>query len=254
MKLRVRFLALTIALFLVSAFLFLPHVRSATPVIPRRDSTLYEPPPPPAFFDVQPPSRTEVPEPDMNLPTMRRLQLALARICVSEAGFQIRTNDCTMIYHALRTRSSTGEITMGIMRAYAPLSFNPNRTDSHRWVAHLRSDFREPEGWSETVSIPWSAKREAFISVYNHAGFLLRTTPENPCGVRIDHWGARGFRRELLLDNGWQIVECGETLNDFWSMPVDDDEDIADNENTGSIPDEREQIEINPPAEEVASL
>lgn len=149
----------------------------------------------------------------------RDIQLALARICVSESGFQVRTNDCTMIYHALRTRSSTGEITMGIMRAYAPLSFNLNRTDNHRWVAHLRPDFREPKGWSEVIRLPWSTRREGFRQVYEHVGMLLRTRPENPCGIRIDHWGARYFRRNTLLRRGWTPIECGETLNQFWSMP-----------------------------------
>jgi hypothetical protein len=149
----------------------------------------------------------------------RDMQLALARICVSEAGFQVRTNDCTMIYHALRTRSNTGEITIGIMRAYAPRSFNMSRTDNHRWVAHLRSDFREPRGWRETVSIPWSTRREGFQQVYEHAGMLLRTHPENPCGIRIDHWGARYFRRNRHIRNGWTPITCGETLNQFWSLP-----------------------------------
>lgn len=159
------------------------------------------------------------PEPEPEIIPRRDIQLALARICVSEAGFQVRTNDCTMIYHALRTRSNTGEITMGIMRAYAPLSFNLNRTDNHRWVAHLRRDFREPEGWSETVSIPWSTRREGFQQVYEHVGMLLRTRPENPCGIRIDHWGARYFRRNRHIRNGWTPIQCGETLNQFWSLP-----------------------------------
>lgn len=149
----------------------------------------------------------------------RDIQLALARICVSEAGFQVRTNDCTLIYHALRTRSDTGEITTSIMRAYAPRSFNLNRTDNHRWVAHLRSDFREPRGWRETVSIPWSTRREGFQQVYEHVGMLLRTHPENPCGIRIDHWGARYFRRNRHIRNGWTPIQCGETLNQFWSLP-----------------------------------
>lgn len=157
-----------------------------------------------------------VPEP---IPVNRNVHLALARICISEAGFQTRTNDCTMIYHALRTRSRTGEVTLGIMRAYAPLSFNLNRTDNHRWVAHLRPDLREPRGWRETTTIPWSSRREGFRQVYEHVGTLLRNRPENPCGVRIDHWGARYFRRNTLIRRGWTPIECGETLNQFWSLP-----------------------------------
>lgn len=153
------------------------------------------------------------------IPVNRNVHLALTRICISEAGFQTRTNDCTLIYHALRTRSRTGEVTLGIMRAYAPQSFNLNRTDSHRWVAHLRPDLREPRGWRETTTIPWSSRREGFRQVYEHVGTLLRTNPENPCNVRIDHWGARYFRRNTLIRRGWTPIQCGETLNQFWSLP-----------------------------------
>lgn len=154
------------------------------------------------------------------LPHINRLQLALTRICISEAGFQTRTNDCLMIYHALRTRSNTGEITMGIMRAYAPMSFDLNRTDSRSWIAHLRADGREPHGWRDNTALPWSTRRAGFMEVYRYTGMLLRTRPENPCDIRIDHWGARYFRRNLLLRRGWTPIVCGETLNQFWSMPV----------------------------------
>jgi hypothetical protein len=153
------------------------------------------------------------------LPRNNRLQLALTRICISEAGFQIRTNDCLMIYHALRTRSNTGEITMGIMRAYAPQSFNLNRDDSRSWIAHLRADGREPRGWRENTSLPWSTRRTGFMEVFRYVGELLRTRPENPCGIQIDHWGARYFRRGTLIRRGWTPIVCGETLNQFWSLP-----------------------------------
>lgn len=148
------------------------------------------------------------------------LQLSLAKICVSESGFQVRTNDCTLIYHVLRGRSVTGEVTMGIMRAYARNVFNENRKDSRRWIVNLNSRFEEPEGWSGNVTIPWGLRREGFIDVYNHAGDLLRTRPaETPCGVKVSHWGARGFRRDLHLSRGWRLVECGKTNNDFWVVP-----------------------------------
>jgi hypothetical protein len=159
-------------------------------------------------------------EDNTNLPGMRNLQLALARICVSEAGFQTRTDDCVMIYHALRNRSSTGQLTIGIMRAYAPLSFNTERTDNHRWVAHLNERFTEPQGWSEVVPFSWGAKRNDWIRVYNLAGEIIRRNPVPPCELRVDHWGAPGFRRQMHLRNGWTLLECGDTLNDFWSLPV----------------------------------
>jgi len=173
----------------------------------------------------------ETEEREVNLPGLRNMQLALARICVSEAGFQTRTDDCLMIYHALRNRSRTGELTIGIMRAYAPLSFNTNRTDNHRWVAHLNERFTEPEGWSEVVGFSWSAKRDDWIRVYNLAGEIIRNGPESPCELSVDHWGAPGFRRELLLRRGWTLLECGDTLNDFWSLPIREEEvEVTDNE------------------------
>ena len=147
------------------------------------------------------------------------IQLSLAKICVSEAGFQVRTNDCTLIYHALRTRSKTGDVTMGIMRAYSRKTFDETRDDNHRWILHLNPELTEPLGWSDLVTVPWSARKSGFSQVYNHAGSLLRSRPKNPCGMRIDHWGARGFRRNLHMSNGWSLIECGETLNDFWSLP-----------------------------------
>lgn len=159
----------------------------------------------------------EVPE---ETPVGTRLQLALTRICISESGFQTRTNDCMMIYHTLRTRSNSGEITMGIMRAYAPQSFNVNRTDSRSWIAHLRADGREPRGWRENTTLPWSTRRAGFLEVYRYVGNLLRTRPANPCDMRIDHWGARYFRRNTLIRRGWTPIVCGETLNQFWSMPL----------------------------------
>jgi len=156
---------------------------------------------------------------DMRRPKMRRMQLALARICVSEAGFQVKTNDCTMIYHALRSRSKTGELSLGIMKSYSKRSFDLNRQDHRRWIAHLNHEFSEPMWWRETVAVPWSRRRQGFINVYEHAGNLIRSKPANTCGIKIDHWGAPGFRREMHLGNGWRLIECGETLNDFWSLP-----------------------------------
>lgn len=150
----------------------------------------------------------------------RQLQLALAKICVSESGFQVRSNDCTLIYHVLRGRSTTGELTMGIMRAYAKKTFDDNRRDSRRWILHLNHSFDEPREWSETVTVPWSARRSGFMDVYHHAGMLVHTRPRaTPCGSKVSHWGARGFRRELHLSQGWRLVRCGNTHNDFWYVP-----------------------------------
>jgi hypothetical protein len=200
---------------IVVVFCFFSHAHSEVSISPTPRPLPPVAAPVPTFFESLPDPEPEPYAP----PPSRRIQLSLARICVSESGFQVRTNDCTLIYHVLRARSRTGEITMGIMRAYSGRTFDTDRTDNHRWIPHLNHNFTEPRGWRETVTIPWSARRPGFEAVYEHVGELLRIRPENPCNMRVDHWGARGFRRNLHLSNGWRLVECGETLNDFWSLP-----------------------------------
>ena len=51
------------------------------------------------------------PEEDETIPVSRRLQLALAQVCVHESGFQVRTLDCRMMYEVLSDRSRTGRLT-----------------------------------------------------------------------------------------------------------------------------------------------
>lgn len=155
---------------------------------------------------------------DRRLPKGVQLRLALAKICVSEAGFQTSTNDCALIFQTLKTRSRMHQVSLGMMRSYSPDVFNKNRTDARRWVPYLNARFAEPEHWSETVRVPWTARSEAWHAVYNLASELIRTNPANTCGVRIDHWGAKHFRRRQHLAEGWTIVECGVTKNAFWTM------------------------------------
>ncbi|NDC23973.1 MAG: hypothetical protein EBZ49_07570 [Proteobacteria bacterium] len=162
----------------------------------------------------------------------RDIHLALTKICVSEAGFQVRTRDCDLIYEVLRNRSVTGEISMGIMRAYARKAFDEDREDNRMWIPHLNREFTEPRGWSGNVTVPWHTRRDKFIEVYNYVGDLLRRNPGHTCGVRIDHWGARGFRRDLHLSRGWRLLDCGKTHNDFWSLPRRRSEDRVASEET----------------------
>lgn len=152
----------------------------------------------------------------------RRLQLALTRICVSEAGFQYRTMDCRLIYEVLTYWSADHTtLTMGNMRRYSGKTFDRDRTDHRRWIAFLNSNFSEPTGWRESQDIPWSSVRDNFRRLYNYVGYLIRYPQPNPCTVELHHWGARGFRRREHLGQGWILVQCdgAETLNDFWSLP-----------------------------------
>lgn len=238
MRLKAGSIALMVLLSVLSVFMCVAHVQSLARLEEQRAQTVVDSPTVPETPTLIPPptNPAEVPVPDIDLPGLRRLQLALARVCVSEAGFQTHSNDCTLIYHVLRGRSRTGELTMGIMRAYAGNIFDEGRRDSRRWILHLNHAFEEPREWSETVTIPWSARRAGFIEVYQHAGMLVRTRPrETPCGARVSHWGARGFRRELHLSQGWRLVRCGNTHNDFWYVPSRRDSEEPDSVRDGEV-------------------
>lgn len=151
----------------------------------------------------------------------RQLQLALARICISESGWQLETWDCRLIFEVLSGRSGTGHLTMGIMRRYSTATFNRRRTDRRRWVPFLNAEFREPRHWQETVTVPWFVYREAYRHTYNYAGYLIRHEPNYPCTMPVHHWGARGWRVRQREREGWRRVECGmvPTRNQFWMVP-----------------------------------
>lgn len=174
--------------------------------------------------DMESPDVAPEPEPEAEgdaVPVNRRLQLALAQVCVHESGFQVRTLDCRMMYEVLRDRSRTGRLTMGIMRAYSTRTFDTNRTDRRRWIPHLNHWGREPRHWRETTTIPWSMRRPAWMRVYRYAGALLSRPQPRTCSIPVHHWGAQGFRREMHYRQGWiRINNCGPTLNEFWNVPT----------------------------------
>ena len=150
---------------------------------------------------------------------LRTRQLALARIMISESGFQTDTMDGRLIYEVLKDRGH-GELTMGVMRAYATKTFSRRRTDSRRWIPFLTADGREPQWWRESTRASWAVRRRGFERVYHYAGYLIRHDPPYPCTLPVHHWGARGFRTRMRISEGWRRVECGETRNQFWMIPA----------------------------------
>jgi hypothetical protein len=159
-------------------------------------------------------------------------QLALTRIIISETGFQLNRSYTTheeegpAIAAVLRGRSSVGRVTMGIMREYSPKSFNKERTDSRRWISFLWARRVRPQNFPRNLS--WSVHYPRFMEVYRLSGRILRgETEEVQCihveedgtevYVKPDHWGAPvGWLQRMRTRQGWSIVDCGNTVNDFW--------------------------------------
>lgn len=167
-------------------------------------------------------------------------QLALARICASEAGLPERrqeggwrfTDDCAAIYRAISFGAEhTGMRWQGFARAYSGRVFDQTLTTPRAWVAHLAPDGSEPRNWPTQRFVaqrdgtsrvlphaPWSAYREAWLALYQHAGEVIAGRAIAPCEGPVSDWGG-AMDHERAVRIGLIPVVCGTTLNEFWLRP-----------------------------------
>jgi hypothetical protein len=142
--------------------------------------------------------------------------LELARICVSECGWDCSIEECQAIHLSLSARAAWRRIpTRDHAQAYAPASFGrtPPRLASRAWIAGLSLDAREPAGW---WAGPWSAYRARWLASLELARQVLQA-PRNPCrgGVPMD-WGVgRVVRRYRARNRTHALLDCGPTRNIF---------------------------------------
>ncbi|MFW6086401.1 MAG: hypothetical protein ACODAG_04290 [Myxococcota bacterium] len=142
-------------------------------------------------------------------------QLALAKVCASEASIQTETDDCAAIAQVLRRRAR-GSSLGAMARAYSSRVFDRSRGDGRRWIAHLGPTGVQPEGWPERL--PWASTwRARWMALYRHAGAILRGEVPSPCERPPDHWGG-DMDDWRARKAGWFPVDCGQTLNHFWAV------------------------------------
>lgn len=155
--------------------------------------------------------------------------LMLARICVHEAGWEAEA-DCAAIHQVLTAGAEREDLSY---RTYAHnYSGRALRGETSRsWVANLREDGREPEGWPETTIVregdavrvaphaPWSMYRDRWLRTIELARRVIAGEITASCVEPVHDWGGRvdrGRARRLGLIE----VECGETRNDFYARPA----------------------------------
>lgn len=138
--------------------------------------------------------------------------LGLARICVSESGWD-SPHDCEGILSVLRSRSERTGMTLNqAMRAYSKRVFDRSRTDARRWIADLHLSAQKPDGWPD--HLPWDGGyKESWMMMLEFAEDLLGSSNLR-CSAH--HWGDRYGDKERALRAGWTEVDCGETKNMFW--------------------------------------
>jgi hypothetical protein len=163
-------------------------------------------------------------------------ELALARVCVSEIGFDVGRGDedaereCAAIAAVLRARAAVLDTDFGgAARAYSSRVFDRDRRDDRAWIAFLADDDREPSHWPRVVMVregdelrvrphpPWAAYRALWRRTRVVAREVLAGRIEHACVAPVRHWGARyGIDMERARRAGWTEIDCGETGNAFY--------------------------------------
>ena len=147
-----------------------------------------------------------------------RAELALARVCISEIGWE-PGEECAAIHAVIVDRAERMGIPyMQALCAYASRSCSPGRTDARRWIAHLDASLERPDGWP--ASLPWSRYRERWAAALDLAGHVLGGRVTSPCELAPHHWGMpHGIDLERARLAGWERVSCPGARNAYWRDP-----------------------------------
>jgi len=161
------------------------------------------------------PEIENIPDPSWVDPTV----LVLARICVSEAGWEGQ-RDCQGIFQVLRNVRRNNETFLGVMRRASRVvseMWEPT-TDRHRWLVNLDLEGTRPDGFPTEAD--WERHyRHRWMKVLEYARALLEgEIYAHPCQGAVIAWGGKmddylALRRNLIR------AECGDTQNTFWKRP-----------------------------------
>lgn len=200
---------------------------------------------------VLPPSAAQV------APMRSRLSpaLALARICVSEAGWDcFTTGDGYAIHEVLLRGAERHAMTYSTFaRTYSPRAVGDHPGRLRPWIGGLREDGDEPYSWPRITTRPrrdgmvgvephppWSSYRERWLGVLAQAREVALWTLGDVeewglCEGPVHDWGG-AMDRARAERIGLIEVECGDTSNDFYARPSQL-EPLAEGENLEPSPE-----------------
>lgn len=148
--------------------------------------------------------------------------LLLARICVSEAGWDAHASgDCGAIHYALLgTVESRGVSLATAARIHSPRATGARPTSDPRlaWVAGLRADGAAPAAWPAPPHAPWAAYRARWLDVLERARDLVTWTlddhaRDSMCSEPPTTWAAPWHPPSPGLER----IDCGDTLNRYYT-------------------------------------
>lgn len=167
--------------------------------------------------------------------------VALARLCVSEAGWEcFESGDGLAIHEVILRGAAMQDISYpAYARAYARRLFGarPHDVPRLRWVGQLTEECDRPEDWPETATTrrsdgtidvhphpAWSNYRERCLVVMARAAQVVADhTVDNVdswsvCLRPVHDWG--GWMDRARAERiGLVEVDCGDTRNDFYCRP-----------------------------------
>lgn len=172
-------------------------------------------------------------------------QLALARICASEEGWDRLTDGCAAIHAVITRGAARSHISyLAFAQAYSPGVFDGSR--GRPWLAELDGAGTEPTRWPRFVTRTvrghvvvqphpgWRVYRDRWLALYDHAGLIIEGQIWDRCESPPDNWGSPRLRpdrrnAERAIERGrWEVVRCGETRNAFFRNVLPTDEVVTD--------------------------
>lgn len=148
--------------------------------------------------------------------------LALARLCVSEAGWScFRTGDGYAIHEVIaRLEARRGRGYTEAAAHYAPRLFGRRTPTARlRWCGELAPGLEAPASWPAPPHAPWIAYRGRWSGVLEQARTVVRFTIDDLeewgiCDSPVTHWGAP----TRAPPRGVALADCGPTRNRFWTV------------------------------------
>lgn len=153
-----------------------------------------------------------------------RLALALAKLCVNEAGLShVSPEDCAMLWQVIEGHGDTTEERLRWVRRHSRCVTGRERPSEARrsvgncrWTRNLKWASDEPAGWPENwpgfdyYSGRWDQVRRLAIRL------VLGVETMRPCEETPDTWGGR-MDRPRALRLGFNPIRCQGTRNDGYT-------------------------------------
>jgi len=142
---------------------------------------------------------------------VRDLGLALAKVCVNEAGFESPA-DCALIWQVVEGQRATARERLWWLTRHSQrvLGTRPCRRGNCGWTPHLTRSGRRPAGWPAGVG--WVPARWERV-LYFCDRLVIGDETARPCAETPTTWDGRRWRAANER-RGFRVVDCEGTLND----------------------------------------